>query len=204
MKDVVQDSCPLAALEWLRTRKWDDRVMATSLDVQNIVTRESFVGGKVVMVEDGSWALKDIVGYANFKIGVALFPAGPVRQFTLAITDGLGIYLGTKFPEEAQELMKFLISKNYGNAMARTNFLRPARASLVNDLAALIREEFPEKAKGVEVSAFADGHLNGYSVTTEVSVNINDAKRIAYDAWARVFTLGQASTESIQTACLLI
>ena len=30
------------------------------------------------MVEDGSWALKDILDGAEFRVGVAPLPAGPV------------------------------------------------------------------------------------------------------------------------------
>ena len=59
------------------------------------------------MVEDGSWALKEILSGSNFRVGVAPFPAGPVRQATLATTDGYGIYSGTKHPEAAWELVKF-------------------------------------------------------------------------------------------------
>ena len=123
----------MAAMEWLRARMWDDKVMATPLDVQNLGTGDAFVAGKVAMVEDGSWTLKDILADSDFRVGVAPFPRGPVQQATLATTDGYGIYSGTKHPEAAWELVKFLISEEYGLAMARANFLQPARASLVDE-----------------------------------------------------------------------
>jgi len=84
---------------------WDDQVMATPLNVQNMSTRQAFINGRVAMVEDGSWALKDILAGANFRVGVTLFPAGPVRRVTLATTDGFGIYAGTKHPDAAWELL---------------------------------------------------------------------------------------------------
>ena len=38
------DEAPaLAALEWLRARMWDDKVMATFLDVENLATRDAFI-----------------------------------------------------------------------------------------------------------------------------------------------------------------
>ena len=151
----------MAAMEWIRDRMWDDQVMATFLDVQNMSTRQAFIAGRVAMVEDGSWALKDILAEADFRIGVAPFPAGPVRRVTLATTDGFGIYAGTKHPDAAWELLKFLISKDYGRAMARTNFLQPARASLVDEWAGFIRQEFPQKTKDVDIAVFADGHIKG-------------------------------------------
>ena len=190
-----------AAMEWIRARMWDDGVMATFLDVQNRGTRDAFIAGQVAMVEDGSWALKDILSRSNFRVGVAPFPVGPERRATLATTDGYGIYSGTKHPEAAWELVKFLISNDYGLAMAKANFLQPAKASLVDEWAGFIREEFPEKAKEVDIAAFADGHIKGYSVTAEVFPHMVDAKRIAYDVWDRIFTLGQISVDETRTAC---
>ena len=194
----------MEALEWLRARMWDDKVMATFLDVQSLGTRDAFAAGRIAMVEDGSWALKDILAEADFRVGVAPFPAGPVRRVTLATTDGFGIYSGTKHPDEAWELVKFLISKKYGLAMAKANFLQPARASLVGEWAGFIRAEFPEKAADVDVAAFADGHVKGYSVTTEVFPNMSDAKLVAYDAWDQILTLGQGSVGDMQAVCAQI
>jgi multiple sugar transport system substrate-binding protein len=191
----------MAAFEWLHARMWDDGVMATFLDVQNMSTRQAFISGQLAMVEDGSWALKDILAGADFRIGVAPFPAGPARRATLATTDGFGIYAGTKYPEAAWELVKFLTSKDYGRAMARANFLQPARASLIEEWANFIREEFPQKTRDMDLTAFADGHLKGYSVTAEVFANMAEAKQIADAAWHQIFTLGQAPVSEMERVC---
>jgi multiple sugar transport system substrate-binding protein len=153
------------------------------------------------MVEDGSWALKDILVGAKFRIGVAPFPAGPAKRVTLATTDGFGIYAGTKHPDAAWELLKFLTGPAYGRAMAQASFLQPARASLVEEWVGFIRDEFPQQAKDMDIAAFAEGHIKGYSVTAEIFANQADAKRIATAAWDRVFTLGQAPVEEIAAAC---
>jgi multiple sugar transport system substrate-binding protein len=191
----------LQAMEWIRALMWDDRVLASFLDVQNLETRQAFITEQIAMVEDGSWALKDILNGANFRIGVAPLPSGPVRRVTLATTDGFGIYAGTKHPDAAWELLKFLVSKEYGRAMARANYLQPARASLVDDWVGYIREEFPEKAKEVDIAAFADGHIKGYSVTAEIFANMAIARELAYDAWNQVFTLGQMPVAQMQSVC---
>jgi len=191
----------MAAMEWIRARMWDDRVMASFLDVQNLSTREAFIAGQVAMVEDGSWALKDILTGADFRIGVAPMPAGPAGRATLATTDGFGIYSGTRHPEEAWELLQFLISKEYGRAMAQASFLQPARASLVEDWAGYIRNEFPEQAEEMDIAAFADGHIEGYSVTTEVCADIALAKPVTDAAWEEIFTLGRAPTEYMNEVC---
>jgi multiple sugar transport system substrate-binding protein len=197
----MADPQALAAMEWLRARMWDDRVMATSLDVQNLSTRQAFIDQRVALVEDGSWALKDILTGAEFQIGVAPFPRGPQRQVTLSTTDGFGIFAGTQYPDAAWELLKFLISEDYGRAMARANFLQPARSSLVEEWVSFIRDEFPEKAREVDTAVFADGHLKGYSVTAEIFADMSAAKQVTYGAWDRIFTLGQAQVEIMAEVC---
>ncbi len=191
----------MAALHWLRDCLWSDRVMASLPMVHEPGTREAFVAGKVAMVEDGSWALKDILSGARFRLGVAPLPAGPVRRVTLATTDGFGIYAGTRHPQESWELLKFLISKDYGRAMARANFLQPARESLVEDWVGYIRSEFPQAAGDVDIAAFAEGHRKGYSVVAEVFANMEAARRITDDSWNEIFTLGRAPLEELGAAC---
>jgi multiple sugar transport system substrate-binding protein len=185
----------LAAFRWLRDAIWQEHVMPTGAEVQKMGTHEAFTAGKVAMVEDGSWALKDVLTQARFAVGVAPFPAGPVRRATLATTDGFGIYAGTKHPEAAWELVKFLISKSYGRAMAKAAFLQPARASLVDEWAGYVRAEFPEKARDMDISAFAHGHVNGYSVTTEIFANMAEAQDIVTRAWEQIYTFGEAPVE---------
>jgi multiple sugar transport system substrate-binding protein len=180
---------------------WDDRVMATALDVQNLETRQAFITGRVAMVEDGSWALKDILAGSTFRVGVAPFPAGPARRVTLATTDGFGIYGRTRYPEAAWELVKFLVGQDYGRAMARTNFLQPARISLIDEWAAFIREEFPDKARQLDIGAFAAGQREGYSVTAEIFDNMAEAMQLAYATWEQIFTLGQAPVTSVREVC---
>jgi multiple sugar transport system substrate-binding protein len=191
----------MQALEWIRARMWDDRVMATPLDVQNLWPRYAFTNQRVAMVQDGSWALKDILTEAEFRIGIAPFPAGPARRATLATTDGFGIYAGTRHPEAAWELVKFLISKDYGRAMARANFLQPARASLIDEWVGFVRDEFPEKAKDVDIAAFADAHIKGYSVTAEIFANMADARQLTDAAWNEIFVMGQPLEEQMKTTC---
>jgi len=187
-------------VEWLRARIWDDGVMATVPVAGAVGPREAFLAGRIAMAEEGSWALKDILAGAAFRVGVAPFPAGPARRVTLATTDGFGIYAGTRHPTEAWELMQFLVSPDYGRAMARASFLQPARASLVDEWIGFVRAEYPAQARDVDIAAFADGHLKGYSVIAEIFANMEDAKVIAYEAWDRILTLGRAPVDLMQDA----
>jgi multiple sugar transport system substrate-binding protein len=197
-KSMMADPESLDALEWVRQRMWDERTMASSLDIQNLPVEQAFIHGKLAMVEDGSWALKDILEMAKFRIGVAPFPSGPKRKATLATTDGFGIYAGTRSPDAAWELLKFLISPDYGRAMSSAHLLQPARASLVDDWVADIREEYPDQSKEMDIAAFAEGHLQGYSVTAEIFANMADARRLSLSAWEQIFTLGQAPVDLVK------
>jgi multiple sugar transport system substrate-binding protein len=185
----------LSAIKWIHDRMWGDRVMASFLDVNNLETRQAFSQGRLAMVEDGSWALKDILETADFRVGVAPFPTGPARKVTLATTDGFAIYAGTKYPEAAWELLKFLVSRDYGRAMARTHLLQPARASLVEEWVGFIRDEYPAKTKDMDIAAFAEGHTQGYSVTAEIFANMDEARRLSRAAWEQIFTFGRASVD---------
>jgi multiple sugar transport system substrate-binding protein len=196
---LIDEPAAMQAMEWIRARMWDDKVMATSLDVQKKGTSEAFSAGQLAMVEDGSWALKAILSNAKFRIGVAPFPAGPTRRATLATTDGFGIYAGTRYPDAAWELLKFLISKDCGRAMAKAQFLQPARASLVDDWIGFVLAEYPDKAKDMNIAAFADGHRKGYSVIAESFANQDAAQGLASPAWNQIFTLGQAPVELMKT-----
>ncbi len=208
----------MAAMEWLRARIWDDKVMATTLDVQKQWSRDAFAAGQIAMVEEGSWSLKFILTNASFRVGVAPFPEGAVRRVTLATSDGFGIYSGTKHPDAAWELVKFLTGKQFGRAMIRASLLQPARVSLVDEWVAAIRQKFPEKASDTDIAAFAEGHIRRnsatgevaastrsqitrYSVTGEAAANMAEATRIAYAAWDRIFTLGQAPVTLMAAVC---
>jgi multiple sugar transport system substrate-binding protein len=198
------DQQALDAMEWLRARMWDDQVMARPLDVQNMGTQQAFISEKVAMSEDGSWALKNILSNANFRVGLAPLPAGPARRVTLATTDGFGIYKGTRYPQDSWELLKFLISKDYGRAMAQANFLQPARASLVQDWVELIRQEFPKKTQDLDIAVFAEGHVQGYSVVAEIFPNMDEAKHLVYAAWDQIFLLGEQPVELMKEVSLQV
>ena len=129
---------------------------------------------------------------ATFRVGVAAFPAGPQRRATLATTDAFGIYARTRYPQAALELMQFLISKEYGRAMAKAHLLQPARASLVEDWVSYIRAEYPEKTAGMDIAAFADGQRKRYLVIAETFADQAAATRLSNAACQEIFTLCKA------------
>jgi hypothetical protein len=52
----------------------------------------------------------------------------------------------------------------------------------------------------MNIAAFADGHIKGYSAA-EIFANMADAKWIADAAWDEIFALGQAPVEQMGNVC---
>ena len=96
--------------------------------------------------------------------------------------------------------MKCLISKEYVRAMAKANFLQPARGSLVEDWIGYIRDEYPEQTRDMDLAAFATGQRQGNSVVAEIFANMADARRIAQEVWDQILTLGVVHTEGLAVA----
>ena len=59
----------------------------------------------------------------------------------------------------------------------------------------------PNTAKEVEIAAFADGQINGYSVTGEAFKNMIGVGAIAEQAWDQIFTLGKAPVSDMIEVC---
>ncbi len=201
---TADEPAATTALEWLRTRMWDEHIMAGFPDVQYMSPRSAFINQRVAMVEEGSWVLKEILRNSDFPVGVAPLPRGPVRRVTLATSDGFGIYRDTQYPEASWEFLKFLTSERFGLALAQADFLQPARASLIDQWMGFIREEFPEKAQNLDLTAFADGHLRGYSVTVEIADNMAEVEPQLTAAFEQIFTLGQAPVSMMHAVCAQI
>ncbi len=196
-RSLMGESAAIGAMEWLRARMWDDHVMANSIDLQNISLQDAFINEKVAMIEDGSWSLKKILSEAKFRIGVAPLPAGPARKVTLTTTDGFGIFSKTKYPDAAWELIKFLVSKEYGKAMAKVHLLQPARASLINEWIDYARQEFPQQTVEMDFGSFTASQIQGHSVVSEIFRNQYQASQLANKAWSKIYSLGTAPVSSM-------
>ena len=192
MRSMMSEQPALEAFEWLRKRMWEDHAMASRLDAQNLNVTDAFCRRRLAMVEDGSWSLKRILDSAPFRVGVAPFPGGPAGQTTISSIDGFAIYNGTRYPEDAWEFMKFLISPRYNRAMIRSHLLQPARASLVNEWLTEARNQYPEKTREINLEVFTEARVKGYAAAPEIFNQQEAAQQLAAAAWERIYTLGRA------------
>lgn len=78
--------------------------------------RPLFRDGQVAMCLDGVWAVKDLLTELDkgkdSKFASALFPAGPAGSNPILGCDGWAIPAEAKNPEEAWELLKFIMSSD--------------------------------------------------------------------------------------------
>ena len=87
--------------------------------------------GRVAMLADGSWALQEL-SQMDFPVGVA-----PLPVFKVPATAGTAhlhsIWKGTKHPEAAWRLVKFLSSKEYQIDLVRSGLWMPNRTEMYTD-----------------------------------------------------------------------
>ena len=84
--------------------------------------------GRVAMLVDGSWALQEL-SQLGFRVGVA-----PLPVFKYPVTSGTAhlhaAWIGTKHPEEAWRLIRFLSSEEYQLDLVRSGLWMPNRTAL--------------------------------------------------------------------------
>ena len=113
---------------------WDDKVLAQPLAIgQKSWSAAAFFPQKAAMCEDGTYPQymsKNVAG--KFKWGYQHVPKGPagIRK-VLGTTDGFCIWKGTKYPDAAWELMKFLSGSEYQEDQVKATGLLPVRFSVL-------------------------------------------------------------------------
>ena len=202
-RSLLDESAALNALTWLYEQLREKRNYATLMNVNSLGTTAAFSKGMLATVEDGSWAIKDILENASFPVGVAAFPAGPAKNVTLSSIDGFSIYAGTKYPEAAWELLKFLVSRDFGRAMISHHLLPPARASLDEEWLAEVRNQYPSQTRDMDLEVFTRSEP-GSTVTPEVFADMNFARPLVEVAWNQIFNLKTAGLDSLINVALQI
>ncbi|MBF0503423.1 MAG: extracellular solute-binding protein [Candidatus Riflebacteria bacterium] len=99
---------------------------------------QSFKGGQVSMIFNGTWAIRDIITGSAFKddsgnLGVALIPRGPVGRFSPIGCQSLVIPKGGHHFKEAVRFISFMCSSEMESAFVKHNFDIPTRKSLLKD-----------------------------------------------------------------------
>ncbi len=110
-----------------------------------------FIQGKVAVVANGSWTIKQFLDQAKFNTEWVPLPIGPVGN-RATMFNGLAdsIWVGSKYKEESWKWVKFLASEKCQATVADAGVVFPAINKVVT------RALAAQYAKGAKVSAFLE------------------------------------------------
>ncbi|MBI2505927.1 MAG: sugar ABC transporter substrate-binding protein [Candidatus Latescibacteria bacterium] len=101
----------------------------------------TFEAGRIAIDIAGPWRIPDYQLLDRFRWNTALFPRGPAGRKTRYAGDGFCIWKGTKQPEEAWDVLKYLVSPQSATKVARLGSDMPPQRSVAHR--AFVRPETP-------------------------------------------------------------
>ncbi|HHW09164.1 MAG TPA: sugar ABC transporter substrate-binding protein [Firmicutes bacterium] len=116
----------MAALNFLHRNIWEDQIFLKDLDWN------AFYNSQVAMTDDGLQVIfnnYDNAIQGKFDWDLTVRAEGPNGRKPWATDDALGIWRGSKHPEEAWRFLKFITSKQGQEIMIRYEGLPPVRRS---------------------------------------------------------------------------
>ena len=203
----LDDPKALQALElirkWIHDDKWfaygADSASLGGLNVQGL-----FNGGKVAMIEMGSWGLTNAVDGAKFKWDIAPQPKGPAGQTTHQSVDGAMIWKGTKVQDESWILIRE--SASAWNMRRKMKWgTQPSRKSVLADFPAELRKQNPI-FNNVNLEVFAESFAKDIGRPEEMfAKNDKTCKdEILGPAFEQVMQLGKAPVDLIGKASKIV
>lgn len=137
----------IATLQWFSDMMQKKQIMPWEL-VGGVGSSATFNAGTGALTVNGSWMISEFVNKATFPVGFARLPQGPEgrRSMFNGLVDS--IWVGTPYPEEAWQFVKFLASEECANIVGDSGVVFPAQQSGVD------RALAAHAAKGADVSAF--------------------------------------------------
>jgi len=187
----------LNALQWLHDRMWKDRTMARAADISRLgmATYIALGNGNLAMLTEGSWILArwgreqpDLV--ANWDM--ATLPRGPVKRDTGSTIDGWAIWKGTKYPEEAWELVKFLQSDAWIEIAVTIVGHQPARKSWQDRFVELTKKGIPQLADK-NIKAFTEATKQDYANPEQFFKKDQESKKVWTEAVNATFVRNEQS-----------
>jgi hypothetical protein len=131
------------AFEWMRARLWDDESILLRL-VQASHTGQPVVMGFVPYWEDGQ------LGFVRWNDAEGIYeinfhhpPKGPVLRASYLVSNGEGKWSGTRWPDTASEVGKYLSEPKAQDIWCRPCGVLPVRMSVVRNWPEIIKEGAP-------------------------------------------------------------
>ncbi len=186
----------LAALEWIRKGTWDDKFIAQKTNLIGAGQRAfdavpaAFASGRLAMVEDGFYPFVHAKAInKKFRWSYAPVPKGPKGRKTLGTADGYAIWKGTKSPDAAWELVKYLSSKEYQLYLTQTTGYLPSRYSALDDWKKICVDKYPELAEA-NLDVGRQAMEQGYPSNAPLFKKDGEAQAILTPALEKLFVVG--------------
>jgi multiple sugar transport system substrate-binding protein len=127
---VLDSPEAIAALQYLYDLRFKDKVAAAASNSDHNAALTAFAAGHVGMYMTGPWDIQTLKQSANLQWDVAPLPQGK-QQATMLGTENYGLWAGTKHPQEAWKLFKFLMSPEVQAQVAEKLEKMPSRTSVL-------------------------------------------------------------------------
>ena len=142
-------------IQFLCNMMWEDGIAAPSFG------HAGFLNGTIPIIEEGMqvvFGFMDTIGDA-FTWDSIRRPAGPAGRPGYLVDDSFGIWVDTPHPEEAWQLLKFLVSREGQEIMVKHSLLPPVRRSAAPTYLKLA----PDHNLSAFIDAVADSQPTVYS-----------------------------------------
>ncbi|MBI3971687.1 MAG: extracellular solute-binding protein [Chloroflexi bacterium] len=117
-KCLLYEKPAIEAMDWPRRLEWDRRVLAQPGELKRLWDSDSisrnFYAQRIAMIEDGFYPYEVARNVeTKFRFMWMHVPKGPALRRVLGTSDGFTIWKGTKYPDAAWKLVKWLSGKEF-------------------------------------------------------------------------------------------
>jgi len=189
-----------AGFEWLRARLFEDHTWLPRT-VQLTIAGQPVVNGQVPLWETGELQFqhwRDVEGVRTINFFHP--PIGPYERTSYLVTDGEGLWSGTKWPDAAWEVMKFLSGPVLQELWCRAGGVLPVRMSVVRKWPDIMVETVPN-SEGANLNVPIDAFEMGYGRDDERFQCQAEAEEIINPLLEKVFVVGDAPVSVLADAC---
>lgn len=182
----LDDPRLIATLGW-----WQEQIEAGYVvpfeEAGQLGLEPQLLQNKAAMISDGSWRINTWADATEQSFAFAKLPVGPEGRKTIINGLAPSITAGTKHPEQAWELVKFIGSSACQDLVAATGVVFPAIPEAA-EASAQARTD-----KGIDVSAFLDEALdpegiayypitlNANQINSEAQAVVDDIQQVRVD-----------------------
>jgi multiple sugar transport system substrate-binding protein len=197
-KCLLHEKPALDALEWARNLEWDRRVLAQPNELQRMWGTSglgaNFYTQRIAIVEDGFYPyalarnIKDTFRWMWMHV-----PKGPVLRRVLGTSDGFTVWSGTKYPEAAWKLVKWLSGRDF--QMLQTEFAGslPVRYSVLAEWKKIVIKNYPVLADA-NLDVGPEAMDMGYPQDRKFFKKQVEAKDIIVPALQKLYVTGGVPT----------